>query len=131
MSDDDYLYEDANDTNQTATPEPAKKEPWPPIDNTPLPIGTSALLDGQLTEALKIMRDFSTWIHSPTAPIDGCMEVSRAVSSLMQSSATLAKVAARLQHGEPGSRHTRTVEHVTVPAALGGGGVSRKVENEK
>ena len=91
----------------------------------PLPLGTAPLLDAQLGEALKIMRDFADWVHQPTAAITDCVQVSAALGSLMTASATLATVSARLQKGDPESRHRMIVEYAQ-PEGEG----RRKVENE-
>lgn len=68
----------------------------PPDDFVP-PVGTQNLLDAQLGEALKIMRDFTRWIQTPAAGVVQCIHVSNAVGSLMNSSAAVATVSARLQ----------------------------------
>ncbi|HJW39743.1 MAG TPA: hypothetical protein VJ476_00775 [Rhizomicrobium sp.] len=87
-----------------------------PIDKTPetpapsvhavphyddIPDGTEDLLDAQLAEALKIVRDFSAWIHLPTADIENCMAVSGRVCALMTASAQVAKSAARARLAVP------------------------------
>lgn len=60
-----------------------------------IPDGTEDLLDAQLAEALKIVRDFSAWIHLPTADIENCMAVSGRVCALMTASARVARSATR------------------------------------
>lgn len=87
-----------------------------------MPVGTLAILEAQLGEALKIMQDFSAWVHHPRSEITECVHVSRAVSELVTASATLAKIATQLQQGEPETRHRVIVEHAVPPA---GGGVRR------
>lgn len=83
----------------------------PPV--APTPFGALPLLEAQLGEALKIMRDFSAWIHHPGSEISECVHVSHAVSEMIKSSATLAKIAAQLQQGEPETRHRIIVEHAS------------------
>ena len=69
------------------TPPPATQaDPWSDV-----PVGTENLLDAQLGEALKIMRDFSLWIHAPNTHMSDCLEVSGHVSQLMLSSAKTAR----------------------------------------
>ena len=111
------------DDNQNEETEPKPRAVYIP-PHAPLPVGTALLLDAQLGEALKIMRDFADWVHSPTE-IDSCIQVSHALGSLMTASATLATVSARLQKGDPESRHRMIVEY----AGHEGEG-RRKVENE-
>jgi hypothetical protein len=88
-------------------PEPPKAPPPPP-----LPVGTQSLLDAQLGEALKIMRDYAIWVHSPNVAMEECLPVGDALARMMTASATLAGVSARLQRGEPETRHRMIVEHV-------------------
>jgi len=83
------------------------------------PSGTLSLLEAQLGEGLKIMRDLAEWIHHPQANINICIPVTEAVGSLVRASAELAKVAVRLQTGDPESRHRVIVEY----ADAEGGGV--------
>lgn len=121
MSNDEQFEDDDTELEEAAPP---RQVVIPP--HAPLPAGTQLLLDAQLGEALKIMRDFADWVHSP-APIQDCIQVSHALGSLMTASATLATVSARLQKGDPESRHRMIVEYAE-PAF---GGRSRaKVENE-
>jgi hypothetical protein len=84
-----------------------------------VPTGTLPLLEAQLGEALKIMRDFATWVNSPRAPIEKCIAVADSVGQLARASAQLGKVAVRLQNGDPESRHRVIVEY----AEPQGGGV--------
>lgn len=99
-------------------PEPVATSQSGPVE----PVGTAAILEAQLGEALKIMRDFSAWIHHPHSAISDCVNVSRAVSELVASSAALAKISARLQQGESETRHRIIVERDFSSA---GGGVAR------
>lgn len=91
----------------------------PPLPRLPVPVGTQLLLDAQLGEALKIMRDYSQWVHGPQIPIHHCLNVSDALARLMLASAQLGTVAARLQAGEPESRHRVIVEHAAPASARG------------
>jgi hypothetical protein len=86
-----------------------------------IPSGTLPLIEAQLAEALKIMDTFNRYIAHPHAPIRDCMEVSDCVSKLTLASANLAKVAVRLQSGDPESRHRVIVEY----AEPQGGGVRK------
>ncbi|HEX4302134.1 MAG TPA: hypothetical protein VHZ78_05045 [Rhizomicrobium sp.] len=88
------------------------------------PTDTQDLLNAQLGEALKIMRDLSDWVHRPTSDIVQAVHVGRALGSLMTSSATLARVAAELRNGPTETRHRMIVEH------SGEGRGSAKAENE-
>ena len=102
---------------------PAAAEPLAP----PAPLeaaGTLWILEAQLGEALKIMQDLAAWVRHPGSDIHTCLPVADAVGQLARASATLAKVAVRLQNGDPESRHRVIVEY----AEPGGGGVrqSRK-----
>jgi hypothetical protein len=90
----------------TPRPEPVQIEP-----DLPLPVGTQPMLEAQLGEALKIMRDLSAWVHHPHSGIGDCIRVGDAVGRMMSASAMLATVAARLQKGEPESRHRMIVEY--------------------
>lgn len=102
------------DTSEDATPPPAPLKAKPPVTVTPhlpLPVGTQPMLDAQLGEALKIMRDYADWGHLPTAGIDDCIRVGDTLARMMTSSATLATVAARLQKGEPESVHRMIVQY--------------------
>lgn len=109
-------------------PDAPKREPAPPEPSAIAPpepvelLGTAAILEAQLGEALKIMRDFSSWIHQPGTGIGDCVHVSHAVSELVTSSAALAKIATRLQHGATETRHRIIVER---DFASAGGGVAR------
>ncbi|MGZ5937733.1 MAG: hypothetical protein ACXWLK_10105, partial [Rhizomicrobium sp.] len=38
-----------------------------------MPVGTLAILEAQLGEALKIMQDFSAWVHHPPSEITECV----------------------------------------------------------
>jgi len=103
-------------------PQPAK---FPP--HAPLPVGTQSLLDAQLGEALKIMRDYTDWVHSPSVPMEECMNAGDAIARMMTASATLAAVAVRFQKGEPESRHRMIVEYAEPNAPEGEGSAkSRK-----
>lgn len=93
--------------------------PPPIVPVTVAPTGTLPLLEAQLGEALKIMRDFATWVNSPRAPIEKCIAVADSVGQLARASAQLGKVAMRLQNGDPESRHRVIVEYAD---AEGGGG---------
>lgn len=100
-----------------------EKPKFPP--HLPLPVGTQPLLDAQLGEALKMMRDYVAWVHSPSVAMEDCLPVGDALARMMTASATLAGVVARLQQGEPETRHRTIVEYVEGPAApkpLGVGG---------
>lgn len=96
--------------------------PIPPPD--PVPAGMLNLLEAQLGEALKIMRDFSAWIHHPEAPIHECIQVSGALVELMASSGRLVKTVSELGGPGPETRHRMIVEYAN------GGRGSRKPENE-
>ena len=98
-----------------APPQAAPAPKPPPVivqPHLPLPVGTQPMLDAQLGEALKIMRDYANWVHLPAADIHYCMQVGDALARMMTASATLATVAARFQNGEPESRHHRIIEYV-------------------
>ena len=110
----------AADPEPTAIADPQRLAIAPP--EPVMPVGTLAILEAQLGEALKIMQDFSAWVHHPRSEITECVHVSRAVSELVTASATLAKIATQLQQGEPETRHRVIVEHAVPPA---GGGVRR------
>ncbi len=97
--------------------------PPPPPDFIP-PNDTQDLLNAQLGEALKIMRDLTDWVHRPTSDIVQAVHVGHALGSLMTSSATLAKVAAELRHGPSETRHRMIVERTQE------GRGSAKAENE-
>ena len=72
------------------------------------------------------MRDYTDWVHLPSAPIEDCMNVGDAIARMMTASATLA-VAVRFQKGEPESRHRLIVEYAVPKAPEGEGSVkSRK-----
>ena len=119
VSTDDKPIEET-ESKTTAAPPPVIIAP-----HLPVPLGTQPLLDAHLGETLKIMRDYADWVHLPHAPIDDCMRVSDALARLMTASATLATVSARLQKGDPESRHRMIVEYA------GPEGEGRpKVENE-
>jgi len=83
-----------------------------------IPNGTLPLIEAQMSEALKIMDTFNRYIAHPHAPIRDCMEISNCVAKLTLASANLAKVAMRLQSGDPESRHRVIVEYTD---AEGGG----------
>jgi hypothetical protein len=113
----------------TEPPGAPKPEPTAaPRPQPPLPIGTQPLLEAQLGEALKIMREYSDWVHLPTSRINDCIRVGDALGRVMNASAMLATVAVRLQKGEPETRHRMIVEHAAPSAPEGRG--TRKVENE-
>lgn len=108
------------------SPPGAPRPPSPQLaPYAPLPVGTEPMLEAQLGEALKIMRDFADWVHHPSAGIGDCIRVGDALGRIMTASATLATVSARLQKGDPESRHRMIVEY----AGHQGEG-RRKVENE-
>jgi hypothetical protein len=92
------------------------------------PVGTEALLDAQLAQALKIMRDLAAFVRFPRLDMIDRMQVAQTLGSLMQSSATLGAVAVRLKHGQEETRHRVTVSRETAPVRRGKG--SGKVENE-
>lgn len=119
----EVIYDSTPGGPDAPEPEPAPPEslaiaPPEPVE----PVGTAAILEAQLGEALKIMRDFSSWIHHPGSGIGDCVHVSHAVSELVTSSAALAKIATRLQHGQSETRHRIIVERDFSSA---GGGVAR------
>jgi len=98
----------------------AKKEPIPFAPSTlVVPVGTLPLIEAQMAEALKIMDTFNRYIAHPYARILDCAAASDCVSKLALASANLAKVAVRLQNGDPESRHRVIVEY----AEPQGGGV--------
>jgi len=99
-----------------AAPPPKPEPPQAPAP-PPLPVGTQSLLDAQLGEALKIMRDYAVWVHSPSVAMEECLPVGDALARMMTASATLAGVAVRLRQGEPETRHRMIVEYVDGPAA--------------
>ncbi len=110
-----------------STDENQNIEDGAPMPASPsLPVGTQALLNAQLGEALRMMRDFSDWVHGSDTDIVQCCHVGHALGSLMTASATLATVAARLQTGEAETRHRMIVEYVeggpAAPKPLGEGG---------
>jgi hypothetical protein len=115
----ELLSTDETHIENTEDETPAKPQAVVIPPHAPLPLGTAPLLDAQLGEALKIMRDFADWVHSPT-PIEDCIRVSEALASLMTASATLATVSARLQKGDPESRHRMIVEYAVPPRDEGG-----------
>jgi hypothetical protein len=90
------------------------------------PLGTEALLDAQLAQGLRIMRDLAAFVRFPNLDMIDRMQVANTLGSLMTSSATLGAVAARLKRGPEGTRHEVVVSRVP---ARGGKG-SRKVDNE-
>jgi len=78
----------------------------------PPPDGTQALIDAQLAEALLILRDFRIIVHSPQTDVEQCCHVTQCVGTLMNASATLAKVARDLQFGlADDQRYRMIVEH--------------------
>ena len=123
-TDERQRIEDALSKPQAAHAPPPKPEIVKAPDR-PLPVGTQPLLDAQLGEALKIMRDYAEWVHHPRSVMEECLDVGNGLARLMTASATLATVAARLQKGEPETRHRMIVEYVE-PEGEG----SVKVENE-
>jgi hypothetical protein len=100
-----------NSHGPDAPPGAPRPESAPVEPDLPLPIGTQPMLEAHLGEALKIMRDLSAWVHHPHSGIGDCIRVSDAVGRMMSASAMLATVAARLQKGEPESRHRMIVEY--------------------
>ena len=90
------------------------------------PNGTEALLDAQLAQALRIMRDLEAFVRFPNLNIIDRMQVAETFGSLMTSSATLGAVATRLKHGQEATRHEVVVSH---SPAKGGRGPA-KVKNE-
>ena len=103
---------------------PGDPRPAPPpkrLPYAPLPLGTQPMLEAQLGEALKIMRDYADWVHQPSAGIGDCIRVGDALGRIMTASAMLATVATRLQKGEPETRHRMIVEYVD-----GEGGLPRR-----
>ena len=121
-------------TSSTSTPDDSAPPQVPPVTRkAPIPFapstlvipgGTLPLIEAQMAEALKIMDTFNRYIAHPHAPIRDCMEVSDCVSKLTQASANLAKVAVRLQNGDPESRHRVIVEYAEPQG--GGGRQTRK-----
>jgi hypothetical protein len=110
-------------------PKPEEAGPPDPVaiapPNSVEPVGTVAILEAQLGEALKLMRDFPLRIRNPTSDVGDRVYVAGAVSGLVTASATLAKVAAQLQHGAPETRHRIIVER-DFASAGGGAAPSRK-----
>jgi hypothetical protein len=106
-------HETGEDSISSAAPEPEA----PPVTSTPLPLpppipsGTLPLLDAQLGEALNIVQDLAAYIRHPSTPIHDSVSAADSVSRLVLASATLGKVAMRLQSGEPESRHRVIVEY--------------------
>jgi hypothetical protein len=92
------------------------------------PVGTEALLDAQLAQALRIMRDLAAFVRFPKLDMIDRMQVAQTLGSLLQSSATLGAVATRLKHGQEETRHRVTVTREAAPVRRGKG--SGKVENE-
>ena len=107
-------------------PETAPPPPVPAAPHLPLPVGTDLLLDAQLGEALKIMRDYANWVHLPTSPMNDCMTVGDALARMMTASATLATVAARLQKGEPESCHRMIVQYAEPSMSEGEGSAKNR-----
>ncbi len=109
---------------------PGSPRPAPPPEpkpHAPLPVGTQPMLEAQLGEALKIMRDYADWVHLPYAGIGDCIRVGEAMGRIMTASAMLATVAARFQKGEPESRHRMIVEYAAPQTPEGEGSAkSRK-----
>ena len=75
-----------------------------------IPAGMQALIEAQLGEALKMMRDFSAWVHHPQMPIHECIQVSHALGSLMDSSSKLVKIANGFD-SDAETRHRTIVEY--------------------
>lgn len=94
MSEDDIIDIDATETIETP------KEAAPSMPSPAIPT-TEDLLDAQLAEALKVVRDFSNWIVAPRADIETCIEVSSRICGLMNSSARAARA----------STHARRASH--------------------
>jgi len=93
------------------------------------PFGTEALLDAQLAQALRIVRNLAAFVRFPNLDMIDRMQVAQTLGSLMQSSATLGAVATRLKHGQDETRHRVTVSREAAPIRRGKG--SGKVENEQ
>jgi hypothetical protein len=121
--DENRAGEDPASPQSSSTSIPEDSAPLPPMPFAPstlvIPSGTLPLIEAQMAEALKIMDTFNRYIAHPHAPIRDCMEISNCVAKLTLASANLAKVAMRLQNGDPESRHRVIVEY----ADAEGGGV--------
>jgi hypothetical protein len=113
-----------NDAGTAAPPPPPQPSPPSRSDDFIAPAGIESMLEAHLGEALKIMRDFTAWIHHPKSDMEQCVQVSHAIGSLMTSSTGIAKLAVELRNGPAESRH-----RVIVDRAREGGG-SAKAENE-
>jgi hypothetical protein len=85
------------------------------------PVGTEALLDAQLAQGLRIMRDLAAFVRFPHLDMTDRMHIAQTLGSLMQSSATLGKVATRLKHGPEETHHRITVCREDAPAGRGEG----------
>ena len=90
------------------------------------PVGTEALLDAQLAQALRIMRDLAAFVRFPRLDMVDRMHVAQTLGGLMESSATLGKVAMRLKQGPEETRQRFIVERAPPKRGRGSG----KVENE-
>jgi len=128
LDDDDPGFEvvydsDWDEPQKREAAEPAAPDPVATTGPDPAePTGALPLLEAQLGEVLKIMQDFATWIvHQPNTDIHAYVAMADSVARLAQSSAVLGKVAARLQNGDPESRHRVIVEY----AGPDGGGVAQ------
>jgi hypothetical protein len=113
--DENRAGEDPASPQSSSTSIPEDSAPLPPMPFAPstlvIPSGTLPLIEAQMAEALKIMDTFNRYIAHPHAPIRDCMEISNCVAKLTLASANLAKVAMRLQSGDPESRHRVIVEY--------------------
>jgi hypothetical protein len=107
---------------------PANKDVIEDEDVFVPPVGTEALLDAQLAQALRIMRDLAAFVRFPRLDMVDRMHVAQTLGGLMESSTTLGKVATRLKHGQEETRHRVIVEHAAPPPKRGEG--VGKVENE-
>jgi hypothetical protein len=85
----------------------------------PLPVGVPSMLEAQLGEGLKMMREFVDCVHHPAFSMDAGMRLGDTFSRIMLANAALAEVAARLQKGDSETRHRMIVEHVAPPAGEG------------
>ena len=121
--------EQAQDKQPTGCPQQTPAEARPPSGATdtpaspaevlPRPSETLAILEAQLGEALKIIEDLSRYVQHPDSDVLMTIPVADAVSRMVLASASLGKVASRLQNGETESRHRVIVEYAAPGEGVG------------
>ena len=85
MSEDNIIDADIEDIDETPK---APAQAAPPLD---IPTTTEGLLDAQLAEALKVVREFSGWILHPKTSMERGIDISTRVCGLMNASAKAAR----------------------------------------